>query len=82
MCQGSPHDTNSFRVQLLKDLWVQYRDWVFEPISYTSADELVQGLDVLVKRAQARSAELVARKAEKMRVERMKDLLNEAGLIK
>jgi hypothetical protein len=39
----------------------------------------VQGSDVLIKRAQARSAELVARRAERVGVERMRDLLDEAG---
>jgi Pentapeptide repeats (8 copies) len=49
---------------MFQDLWMQYREWVFAPIAYATVDELVQGLDVLIKRAQARSAELVARKAE------------------
>jgi hypothetical protein len=64
---------------MFEDLWVKYRDWVFEPISYAAVNELVQGLDVLIKRAQARSAELAARKAERIRVTRMQDLLGAAG---
>ena len=64
---------------MFEDLWIKYRDWVFEPVGYAAVDELVQGLDVLIKRAQARSAELVARKAEKMRVTRVQDLLDTAG---
>jgi hypothetical protein len=64
---------------MFQDLWVKYREWVFEPVGYAAVDELVQGLDVLIKRAQARSAELVARKAERVRVTRMRDLLGEAG---
>jgi uncharacterized protein YjbI with pentapeptide repeats len=64
---------------MFQDLWVKHRDWVFAPVGYAAVDELVQGLDLLIKRAQARSAELMARKAETVRVERMRDLLGEAG---
>ena len=66
---------------LLRELWVKHRDWVFAPVGYATVDELAQGLDVLVKRAQVqvRSAELVARKAEPVRVERMRDLLGDVG---
>jgi len=60
---------------MFNDLWVKHRDWVFEPISSAAVYELVQGLEVLIKRAPARSAELVVRKAERMRVTRMEDLL-------
>ena len=28
---------------MFKDLWVKHREWVFEPISYTSVDELCKG---------------------------------------
>jgi hypothetical protein len=64
---------------MFEDLWVKYRDWVFEPIGYATEDELVQGLDVLVKRAQARAADLLERKAKRMRVTRMQDLLDDTG---
>jgi hypothetical protein len=64
---------------MFQDLWVKHRDWVFAPVRYAAVDELVQGLGVLIKRAQARSAELVARKAERVKVERMRDLLGEAS---
>ena len=64
---------------MFQDLWVKHRDWVFEPVGYAAVDELAQGLDVLIKRAQVRSAELVARKAERVRVTRMRDLLGKAG---
>jgi hypothetical protein len=64
---------------MFQDLWVKHRDWVFAPVGYAAVDELAQGLDVLIKRAQARSAELVARKAERVRVTRIRDLLDEAG---
>src|SRR3954463_9178532 len=64
---------------MFQDPWVKHRDWVFAPVGYAAVDELVQGLDMLIKRAQARSAELVARKAERVKVERMRDLLGAAG---
>ena len=64
---------------MFRDLWVKHRDWVFAPVGYATVDELAQGLDVLVKRAPVRSAELVARKAETVRVERMRDLLGDVG---
>ena len=54
-------------------------DRMFAPVGYATVDELVQGLDVLITRAQVRSAELVARKAERVRVTRMRDLLGDAG---
>jgi hypothetical protein len=63
---------------MFQDLWVKHRDWVFAPVSYSAVDELTQGLDVLIKRAQACAAELVARKAERVRVTRMRDLLGAA----
>lgn len=52
---------------------------MFAPVGYATVDELVQGLDVLITRAQVRSAELVARKVERVRVTRMRDLLGDAG---
>ncbi len=64
---------------MFQDLWVKYRNWVFQPIGYAAVDELVQGLDVLVKRAQACAAELMVTKAERMRVTRMQDLLDDTG---
>jgi hypothetical protein len=57
---------------MFQDLWVKYRDWVFAPVGYATVDELAQGLDVLIKRAQARAA-------ERVRVTRMRDLLGEAS---
>jgi hypothetical protein len=65
---------------MFQDLWVKHRDWVFAPVSYAGVDELAQGLDVLIKRAQVRSAELVARKSERVRVERIQDLQGDAAL--
>ena len=54
---------------MFQDLWLKHREWVFEPIRYSSVDGLVGGLDaVIIKPALARSAELMARKAEKYRI--------------
>jgi uncharacterized protein YjbI with pentapeptide repeats len=55
---------------MLEDLWIQHRDWVFEPLYYSSPDALVGALDEkIIKPAKARFAELLARKAEKMKGE-------------
>jgi Pentapeptide repeats (8 copies) len=53
---------------MLEDLWIQHRDWVFEPLYYSSLDALVRALDEkIIEPAKARFAELLARKAEKMK---------------
>jgi uncharacterized protein YjbI with pentapeptide repeats len=55
---------------MLEDLWIQYRDWVFEPLYYSSPDALIGALDEkIIKPAEIRFAELLARKAEKMKGE-------------
>jgi Pentapeptide repeats (8 copies) len=55
---------------MLEDLWIQHREWVFEPLYYSSLDALVGALDEkIIKPAKARFAELLARKAEKMKGE-------------
>ena len=55
---------------MLQDLWSKHRDWVFEPIYYSSVDALIASLDEkIIKPAEARFAELLARKAETMRGE-------------
>ena len=52
---------------MLEDLW-KYRDWVFEPLHYSSADALMADLDgKIIQPAEIRFAELLARKAEKMK---------------
>lgn len=54
---------------MLRDLWIKHRDWVLEPIRYSSLDRLIAVLDVeIVKPAQERFAALVARKAETLKV--------------
>jgi hypothetical protein len=52
---------------MLQDLWIKHRDWVFEPIYYSSVDALVGSLDEkIIGPAEARFAELLKRKAERM----------------
>ena len=55
---------------MLRDLWSKHRDWVFEPIYYSSVDALIASLDEkIIKPAEVRFAELLARKAETMKGE-------------
>ena len=52
---------------MLTDLWIKHRDWVFEPIHYSSLDTLVGALDKdIIEPAEVRFHELLARKAERM----------------
>ena len=53
---------------MLADLWIKYREWVFEPIHYSSLDALVGALDTeIIGPAEAKFDELVVRKAERMK---------------
>jgi uncharacterized protein YjbI with pentapeptide repeats len=53
---------------MLADLWIKHRDWVFEPLHYSSLDALVRALDKeIIGPAEARFDELVVRKAETMK---------------
>jgi len=53
---------------MLNDLWIKHRDWVFEPIYYSSLDALVGALDEeIIRPAEVRFDELLLRKAEKMK---------------
>ena len=55
---------------MLQDLWIKHREWMFEPIHYSSVDALIASLDEkIIRPAEARFAELLARKAETMRGE-------------
>ena len=55
---------------MLEDLWIQYRDWVFEPLYYSSLEALAAALDEkIIKPAEIKFAELLARKAERMKGE-------------
>jgi hypothetical protein len=52
---------------MLRDLWINHPDRVFEPIYYSSVDALIASLDEkIIKPAEARFVELVKRKAETM----------------
>jgi Pentapeptide repeats (8 copies) len=54
---------------MFRDLWIKHREWVFEPIRYPSLDRLIEVLDVeIVHPAQAMFANLLAKKAEELRV--------------
>ena len=55
---------------MLQDLWIKHREWVFEPLYYSSVDALIASLDEkIIRPAEARFVELLARKAEKMKGE-------------
>jgi uncharacterized protein YjbI with pentapeptide repeats len=55
---------------MLQDLWIKHRDWVFEPIYYSSVDALIASLDEkIIRPAEQRFVELLARKAETMKGE-------------
>ena len=52
---------------MLQDLWIKHRDWVFEPIYYSSVDALIASLDEkIIRPAEARFVELLKRKADTM----------------
>jgi uncharacterized protein YjbI with pentapeptide repeats len=52
---------------MLNDLWIKYRDWVFDPIHYSSVGALVASLDKeIIQPAEERFKALVMRKAERM----------------
>ena len=54
---------------MFRDLWIKHRTWVLDPIRYPSVERLVEVLDAeIVKPAEVRFAELLARKAEDLRV--------------
>jgi hypothetical protein len=55
---------------MLKDLWIKHRDWVFEPLYYSSPDALVGALDTkIIRPSEVRFKELIDRKAEEMKGE-------------
>jgi hypothetical protein len=62
---------------MFKDLWVKHHEWLFELITYTSVEELVQGLDAgIVGPALMRSDQLEKQKLEEMPVRRMADIIS------
>ena len=57
---------------MLRDLWIRHRDWVFEPIEYSSVERLVETMDAeIIRPAEARFDELVLRRAETLKVRRV-----------
>jgi hypothetical protein len=53
---------------MLTDLWIKHRDWVFQPLHYSSLDALVGALDKeIIEPAETRFDELIGRKAETMK---------------
>ena len=57
---------------MLQDLWIKYREWVFDPIEYSSVDRLVETMDAeIIGPAETRFNELVLRKAERMTTRRV-----------
>jgi hypothetical protein len=54
---------------MFTDLWIKHREWVLDPIRYSSLDRLVEVLDSeVIKPAEARFNALLARKAEELRI--------------
>jgi hypothetical protein len=57
---------------MLRDLWIKHRDWVFEPIEYSSVDRLIETMDAeIIGPAETRFDELVMRRAETLKVRRV-----------
>jgi uncharacterized protein YjbI with pentapeptide repeats len=57
---------------MLQDLWIKHRDWVFEPIEYSSVDRLVETMNAeIIEPAEKRFDELVMRRAETLKVRRV-----------
>jgi len=55
---------------MFRDLWIKHRQWVLNPIRYSSVDRLIEVLDIkIIKPAQARFTELLALKAEELQIE-------------
>jgi hypothetical protein len=54
---------------MLQDLWIKHRDWVFEPIEYSSVERLVETMDAeIIRPAERRFDELVMRRAEMLKI--------------
>ena len=54
---------------MFRDLWIKHRQWVLDPIRYPSVDRLIEVLDTeIIKPAQVKFAELLAMKAEEVRI--------------
>lgn len=62
---------------MFKDLWLKYKSWVFPPISYSSVEELVRGLDKgIIDPAQERFKKLVIEKSGEMPATRMSEIIS------
>jgi hypothetical protein len=54
---------------MLKDLWIKHREWVLEPIRYSSVDRLIEVMETeIIRPAETRSTQLLKRKAEELPV--------------
>jgi hypothetical protein len=62
-------ETGEEPFEMLRDLWIKHREWVFDPIRYPSIDRLIETIDaeILTPAAQM-SSRLRARKAEELPV--------------
>jgi hypothetical protein len=53
-------------------LWIKDREWVFEPIEYSSVDRLIAAFDSeIIRPAEVRFNEPVLGKAERMKTRRV-----------
>jgi hypothetical protein len=65
---------------LFSDLWVKYEKWVFPPISYSSTEELVRGLEkAIIDPARERFKQLLTEKAAEMPVTPMSKLISDSS---
>jgi hypothetical protein len=52
---------------MFRDLWIKHRQWVLDPIHYSSVDRLIEKLDTdIIRPAQVKFAELLALKSEEV----------------
>ncbi len=64
---GPGLDEPHTHLSVFRDLWIKYRDWVFEPLEYPSIDDLIPKLgSAVVKPALERRKALPACRAEKV----------------
>jgi hypothetical protein len=59
---------------MFADIWIQYKQWVLDPLEYASIGDLISVLDeAIIQPAEQRHAELVLAKAQQMRIRRTSD---------
>ena len=52
---------------MFQDLWSKHREWVLDPLSYSSVEQLVRVFEKeVIQEANQRRRELLARKAEEL----------------